>query len=340
MRNSTCGAEFLREPSETDASTRLAGDSAAMKELRRQIAEVASTRSTVLIRGETGTGKGLVAALLHDRTPRPRGPFIHVDCTSVAPTLVESELFGHERGAFTGADKRRTGKFELARAGTIFLDEIGDMDPALQVKLLRVLQDRRYERVGGSTSLSMNARVIAATHRDLEQSIAERGFREDLYYRLRVLELWVPPLRDRRDDVRPLAEHFLARLAERMNSGSIARAPSDDFFERLREHCWPGNVRELQNLLERAVVMSRDSPLDAALVGRLLRPARYALSDRDAFGAHTDATAIVRDGLEPSAIARALRNNAWNISETARQLRIPRSTLRYRIARFGLARDG
>ena len=342
MRNSTRGANPFPELAQTSATAQLIGRSAVIVELRRQIAEIAPSTSTVLIRGETGTGKGLIASQLHEQSPRVRAPFVHVDCTSMVSALVESELFGHERGAFTGADHRRRGKFELAGQGTVFLDEIGDMEPALQAKLLRVLQDRRYERVGGNAALTMHARVIAATHRDLEKSIEERSFREDLYYRLRVLELWVPPLRDRPDDIQPLAEHFLERIRSSSTQPSRPRDPSDEFFEQLREHAWPGNVRELQNLLERAVISARGGPLDAPLVRRLLRPARYALPDSRWLGtdsAAAGANAMIQDALEPDSIVRALRDNAWNISETARQLRIPRSTLRYRIARFGLAQD-
>jgi transcriptional regulator with GAF, ATPase, and Fis domain len=317
---------------------RLVGHGTAMVDLRRQIGEMAAANSTILIRGETGTGKGLIASLLHERSPRARECFVHVDCTSMAPALVESELFGHERGSFTGALRQHRGRFELAGEGTIFLDEIGDMQPALQVKLLRVLQDRTYERVGGSKPLAMNARVIAATHCDLERSIETGRFRADLYYRLRVLELWAPPLRRRPGDIQPLAEHFLARLAESGHPTAIARDPTDGFFERLREHAWPGNVRELQNLLEQAVVSARGGPLDAALIDRLLRRVHHVPPSEGWPTVPPGNIATVRGALEPTTVARALRSNDWNISETARQLRLPRSTLRYHIARLGLAR--
>ncbi|MCZ6785174.1 MAG: sigma-54 dependent transcriptional regulator, partial [Proteobacteria bacterium] len=228
------------------------GESPAMQRLRREIDAVAPLRSTVLISGETGTGKGLVARLLHATSPRAALPFIHVDCAALSPTVVESELFGHERGSFTGAVARRAGRFELAGEGTIFLDEIGDLAPALQAKLLRVLQDREYERIGGGRTLAMTARVIAATHADLPRAVAAGRFRRDLFYRLNVVHLRVPPLRERKGDLPRLVAAGLERIAESLG----VRAPQVDekAIERLAEHAWPGNVRELLNLLERLAV--------------------------------------------------------------------------------------
>jgi transcriptional regulator with GAF, ATPase, and Fis domain len=323
-------------PSEVGSGV-LIGHSAPVLELRRQIAAVSGSSSAVLIRGETGTGKGLVANLIHTHSPRHRHPMVHLDCTSLASSLVESEFFGHERGAFTGATERRKGRFELAGTGTIFLDEIGDVDPSLQVKLLRVLQDRTYERIGGSETLSMGARVIAATNRDLEQAIEQGRFREDLYYRLKVLEIRVPPLRTRKEDIEPLARHHLERLTADSEGD---RAPiSSSFFSVLAGHDWPGNVRELHNFLQRAVVLNGSKPLDGATADRLLGedPRKPSFASQVMTGAAKSGTA---HPLEPGPesgrreILEALQATGGNVTQAARLLRVPRSTLRYRIGRI------
>jgi len=309
------------------------GRSDPSHELRRQIAAVSGSSSSVLIRGETGTGKGLVATLIHAHSPRRHLPFVHLDCTSLAATLVESELFGHERGAFTGATARRRGRFELAGTGTIFLDEIGDLDPALQVKLLRVLQDRQYERIGGTATLSMGARVIAATNRNLEQAIDQGRFRQDLYYRLKVLEIRVPPLRTRKEDLEPLARHQLDRLAA--TSEIDQPRVTSSFFSALANHEWPGNVRELHNFIQRAVVQSDPTPLDGATADRLLGEDRLTppVDPRSKTGTSNPLEPDPEPGRRE--ILEALKATGGNVTRAARLLRVPRSTLRYRIGRFG-----
>ena len=300
----------------------LCGESPAMRTLRDQIASVAPIESTVLLSGETGTGKGLVARLLHAHSRRSHGPFVHVDCASLSPTLIESELFGHERGAFTGATARRVGRFELAARGTLFLDEIGDLAHGLQSKLLRVLQDREFERIGGTRSLRMSARVIAASNRDLPRAVSAGRFRADLYYRLNVVHLHVPALRERPGDVPLLVQSGLARVAEKLG----VRCPviSEAVLARLGRHPWHGNVRELLNVLERLAVRSEAGPVDAAAVEKLLGGSDGAL----AVGPQARRI-VTRDR-----IRAALRTTRGNVAQAARLLGLPRSTLRYRLGQL------
>jgi len=231
------------------------GNSAAMKELFRMARKVATSEATVLILGESGTGKELIAKAIHCASPRCDGPFIPVNCGAMPDTLLESELFGHEKGAFTGAIARKLGRFELADKGTIFLDEIGDMPPALQVKLLRVLQDRRFERVGGTKTIEVDVRIIAATNQNLERLMEEGKFREDLYYRLNVITIFVPPLRERPEDIPLLAEHFLRKY--RTETNKRITGFSQETMDILMSYNWPGNVRELENAVEHAVVLAK-----------------------------------------------------------------------------------
>jgi formate hydrogenlyase transcriptional activator len=230
-----------------------------MRTVLSNVDKVAPTDATVLITGETGTGKELIAREIHRRSLRAHGPLICVHAASFSPSLIASELFGHERGAFTGALQRRIGRFELAANGTIFLDEIGDLSPEIQVALLRVLQQRTFERVGGSQTLQTNARVITATNRDLEARVGDGSFRADLYYRLNVFPIHIPPLRERPDDVPPLVRHFSSLFAKRF--GKKIRNIPDASMERLRAYAWPGNVRELENVIERAVILMRGEEL-------------------------------------------------------------------------------
>jgi formate hydrogenlyase transcriptional activator len=238
----------------------LSGDSAAMKAVRRAISQVAPTDSTVLIQGETGTGKELVARGIHQVSPRRDRLLVTVNCAALAPSLVASELFGHEAGAFTGASKRRIGRFELAHQGTLFLDEIAELSPELQVMLLRVLQEKTIERVGGGAPIAVDVRLIAATHQDLAVAVTDGRFRTDLYYRLNVFPIRVPALRERRDDIPDLVRHFLLHFNRRMNKHVERVAPHA--LELLTRYDWPGNVRELENLLERAMIVAETNVLE------------------------------------------------------------------------------
>ena len=239
--------------------SRYVAESAAMKAVLEKVRLTAPSDGTVLIRGETGTGKEGLARMVHDLSPRFSAPFVVVNLGAIPDTLVESELFGHEKGAFTGALRRRAGKFEQAEGGTIFLDEVGDAPPNVQVRLLRVLQEREIQRVGGTETVKVDVRVVGATHRDLERMVAEGGFRSDLYYRLSVLPLQLPPLRERREEIRPLAAYFLSRQAVLMNR-RLPRIP-ESVWATLERHAWPGNVRELENFLQRALILSPGTEL-------------------------------------------------------------------------------
>jgi two-component system, NtrC family, response regulator AtoC len=242
-------------------SGNIVGDSPQMQRLFKVIDQVAPSRATVLITGESGTGKELVAEAIHQQSPRAGGPFIKLHCAALAETLLESELFGHERGAFTGALARRDGRFQLAHGGTLFLDEIGEISPSVQVKLLRFLQEREFERVGGSQTIEVDVRVIVATNRNLADAVARGLFREDLYYRLNVVSIEMPALRERRSDIPLLADFFLRRYAD--DNGKEIRGFSERALETLMAYPWPGNVRELENAIERAVVMTTSSTIDA-----------------------------------------------------------------------------
>jgi DNA-binding NtrC family response regulator len=247
--------QYLSRDDEEDPE--LLGRSPVMESLRQLIRRVARTQATVLIQGESGTGKELVARALYNESPRANAPFIKVNCAAIPENLIESEFFGHEKGAFTGALNRREGRFELAHGGTILLDEISEICPSLQAKLLRVLQEREFERVGGNRTIKVDVRVIATTNRHLEQSVEKKEFRQDLFFRLNVVPIHLPPLRDRREDIPFLANHFLLRYARKHGCG--ARSLSDECISCLVRHPWPGNVRELQNVIERAVILAGDS---------------------------------------------------------------------------------
>jgi two-component system NtrC family response regulator len=330
----------LRRAGTDDPWTReLVGESASIQHLRREITAVARTQSTVLITGETGVGKGLVAHAIHRASARRDRPFVHVDCSALASSLIESELFGHERGAFTGAVARRLGRFEVADNGTIFLDEIGDLELPLQRKLLRVLQEREYERLGGSAPRSMDARVIAATNRDLLKAVAEGTFRADLLFRLNVYQLAVPPLRERLGDLPLLVRCGLERLRERLQLD--APVLPDAFYRSLAERAWPGNVRELMNLLERIVVRHEARPLEEYDVARFFEesPQRIRWSEPRSPDCKTQNPAspcAVCPPNERDRVAEILLETGGNISRAARRLGLARSTLRYRLRIHGL----
>jgi DNA-binding NtrC family response regulator len=318
----------------------LVGRSPAIDRIRREIRAVARASSTVLITGETGSGKGIVAREIHSASDRRRRRFVAVDCGALPSNLVESELFGHERGAFTGAVAQREGRFEQAERGTVFLDEIGDLEPALQAKLLRVLQDREYERVGGSRTRSMTARVIAATNRDLERAVHEGRFRADLLFRLNVFQIRIPPLRERLSDIPELTEVLLRRLSETLQM----RAPqlSDALCQRLTGYQWPGNVRELMNVLERLIVENGGGIVDESVLDDFFDQAPIIRIPELASQAAPMTKRWLRTDVSRSRavdrekIAAALLAEGGNVSRAARRLGAPRSTLRYWIGRYGL----
>jgi len=314
-------------PERADASAVVVGGSAAMAGLRRALRRIAASDATVLVTGETGTGKGLVARALHATSPRAAGPFVHVDCAALAPSVIESELFGHERGAFTGAEAPRSGRFEAAAGGTLFLDEVAELEPRLQAKLLRALQDRAFERVGGGRTLALAARVVAATNRDLRRAIADGSFRADLYYRLQVVELELPPLRARLDDLPALVEHLLHEGARRAARPAPRVTPA--FLATLAAHDWPGNVRELANLMERLLALGGGPVLHAEDLDGAFSSWRP--------GPPPAVVADAPDQGDAARIAVALAATGGNVARAARRLGLPRSTLRHRIAKHGLA---
>ncbi len=318
--------QLLREELTGDGETPLLGSSPALVKLRELIARVAPSDASVLIEGETGTGKELVARQLHAQSPRAGRAFLAFNCGAIPDGLAESELFGHERGAFTGADKRRLGRFELADGGTLFLDEVAELALPLQVKLLRALQERRFERVGGMVTVQVDVRVVAATHRDLQQWIREGRFREDLYYRLNVVRLEVPPLRSHVEDVPALVELFLARYGTRPDGSRVGIAPAT--LALLQAHPWPGNVRQLENALHRACILCR---------GESLAP-----EDLDLQGATPEVLPLAGDlravlaRVERELIERALRESGGNLTAAGRALGVERNLLRYKLRKHGL----
>jgi len=339
-------AECLRRELEAlQGPGEILGESEALKRTLAQVRQVADTESTVLILGETGTGKELVARAIHGSSRRRKAPFVKVNCGALPDALIESELFGHERGAFTGAVERREGRFALADRGTIFLDEIGDLPLTLQVKFLRVLQEGEFEPVGSSRTRKVDVRVIAATHRDLSGAVELGQFRGDLYFRLNVFPIVVPPLRDRADDVVILAEAYARLFASRMGRPLGPLSPSS--MEALRRYGWPGNVRELQNVMERAVIMSRDGIID---LGRILpipedAAGRISPAAAGAPAGDTAPTRVLTDSemkeLERLNIIRALEATDWRVAgegAAAELLQISPSTLASRIKALGIKR--
>ena len=301
------------------------GNSPVTKFVLDQIRVVAPTDSTVLIQGETGTGKELVARALHKLSPRRNGPFIILNCAAIPTGLLESELFGHERGAFTGAVSQRIGRFEAASGGTLFLDEIGDMSLELQAKVLRVLQEKEFERLGSAASARANVRIVAATNRDLKQMIHKNYFRADLYYRLNVFPISLPPLRDRPDDIPALVRHFATKYAERMNK-EMEAIPSET-LEAMLSYSWPGNIRELQNFVERGVIISRSSIFQPDL--DQIQPER---------GRHLNGRETLNDAMR-NYILQILDEVQWVVGGrygAANRLGIPRTTLIYKMRRLGI----
>jgi two-component system, NtrC family, response regulator HydG len=314
----------------------LVGRSEPMRRVLEQVHKVAVTDATVLVLGESGTGKELVARALHDASPRRGGPFVSVSCAAIPEGLLESELFGHEKGAFTGAIRRKLGRFELAHEGTLFLDEVGEIPPATQVKLLRVLQERCFERVGGEETVEVDVRVVSATNRDLAALARDGRFREDLYYRLDVVSIVLPPLRERPGDVEELARHFLSKLAPRLGRPVTGFTP--EALECLRRHRWPGNVRELENVLEQALVFADGERVRVEDLPEALRhapppgPLPVPAGDRTL-------TEILED-LERQLILAAYERARGVKAETARLLGIKPSALYYKLEKYGIARPG
>jgi transcriptional regulator with GAF, ATPase, and Fis domain len=309
-----------------DSCNSIIGNSPAIREALDRACLVARTEATVLIQGETGTGKELIARAVHTRSPRSGRAFVSVNCAALAPSLISSELFGHEKGAFTGAVQRRLGRFELADGGTIFLDEVGDLPPDTQVALLRVLQEREFERVGGAQSIHVDVRVIAATNRDLKAATASGAFRQDLFYRLNVFPIEVPPLRERKDDIRMLVEYFVQRYASRARKN--IRLIDKKTLELFESYDWPGNIRELQNIIERSVILDSGDVLsvdESWLSKESSQPASGAQASQPSNGEPRSEREMIEAALTES------RGRVYGSSGAAAKLRIAPTTLDFRI---------
>ncbi len=334
MKGLSDSVERLR--SEVESRHEIVGSSFQIRQVVERIERVAPTDARVLIRGENGTGKELVARAIHRLSQRAEEPFVEVNCAAIPSELIESELFGHVKGSFTGAVSDRAGKFEQAHLGTLFLDEVGDMSLAAQAKVLRALEDGVITRVGGSKPIEVDVRVVAATNKDLEEEIDAGRFREDLFYRLNVVPVRIPPLRERRDDVPMLIRHFVEQTAR--TDHVPPKAFSDDAVERLSELEWPGNVRELRNTVERLLILSSGDRVEAEDVELLVtgRPGDSGLGSQ-LFRA--DTFSEFKDRAERAFILQKLREYDWNVSETARQLDMPRSNLYKKIDKYELVRE-
>ncbi len=319
----------------------LIGRSAAMTHLIETASQVAPSEATVLITGESGTGKEMIAGLIHTNSLRKEGPFVKFNCAAIAETLLESELFGHEKGAFTGADRRKEGKFRQAHGGSLFLDEVSEMSVGMQVKLLRVIQEREFTRIGGEEVIHVDVRLIAATNRDLLREVGAGRFREDLFYRLNVVTLFVPPLRERQEDIPLLAQEFLVRFAEKNHKSVKGFTPQA--MDRLLRHAWPGNVRELMNAVERGVVLSRGKYLDetefSLLTTSQATPASPGgeMATREATpGEPATPGSPSLEAVERETILRTLESAGGNKSEAARRLGITRRTLHQKLRKYGM----
>jgi DNA-binding NtrC family response regulator len=304
-----------------------------MQEVLATVERVASTNSTVLLGGESGVGKDLIARAIHEKSRRASGPFIKINSTAIPENLLESELFGYEKGAFTGATASKPGKFEMADKGTLFLDEIGDIPPVTQVKLLRVLQEREFERLGATKTVKVDVRLIAATNRDLREALEQGTFREDLYYRLNVVPIDIAPLRQRKEDIPDLVNLFISRCAG--DSGKTVNSITPEAMQILVNYHWPGNVRELQNIIERACALAKGTTLEVADIHLDLRPAKAA----------NGSSGFLPEGMtlehwEDEMIKEALRRADGNKSQAARLLGLSRNALRYRLSKIGIADEG
>jgi DNA-binding NtrC family response regulator len=317
---------------------RIIGDDAKLKQVIQQLHRAAGTDATVLLEGESGTGKELFARSLHALSPRAEGPFVAINCAAIPDTLLETELFGHEKGAFTGAAARKPGRFELAHRGTLFLDEIGDLPLGLQAKILRALEERRFERVGGTQSLHVDVRVVAATNRHLKQAVAARVFREDLYFRLSVFPIMIPPLRERSEDIPILATHFVEKFSRDMNKKSALSLAA---LDELKAYSWPGNVRELQNCIERAVILSDAESIQPRHLNLSFRTVQAApevspWDQLDLSGTMTEALRRVTAEVEKRKIEQAIRDSGNNKQRAADILQISYKTLLQKLKDYGI----
>ena len=328
------------ELAERRGAPRIIGENAKLRQVSQQLHRAAATDATVLLEGESGTGKELFARTLHALSPRNDGPFVAINCAAIPDTLLETELFGYEKGAFTGAGARKPGRFELAHRGTLFLDEIGDLPLPLQAKILRALEEKQFERVGGTQSLNVDVRVVAATNRQLKQRVAERQFREDLYFRLSVFPIQIPPLRERVDDVLILARHFVEKFSRDLNKKALTLAPGA--IDELRVYQWPGNVRELQNCIERAVILTEGDAIHARhlnLSSRQVAPPPVASpwDQIDLSGTMPDALRRVTEEVERRKIAQALQDCNGNKTHVADTLHIGYKVLLQKMKTYGIA---
>jgi DNA-binding NtrC family response regulator len=316
----------------------IVAQSLKMQQVLAMVERVAPTSSTVLLGGESGVGKDLVARAIHEHSRRASGPFVKINSTAIPENLLESELFGYERGAFTGAMTTKPGKFEMADKGTLFLDEIGDVPAVTQVKLLRVLQEREFERLGGTRTLKVDVRLVAATNRDLRAALEQGAFREDLYYRLNVVPINIPPLRDHKEDIPALVEHFLREQGQ--EAGKEIRGISPEAMKVLINFHWPGNVRELRNIIERAIALSPGGRIEAADIQLDLSPPRSRPADSGAgAGVAFPPEGTSLDEFEEEIIREALRRASGNKSQAARLLGLSRNALRYRLSKMGVVDD-
>lgn len=319
-----------------DVDTEFVGSSKKMREIFDLINRLSQVDTTVLIRGENGTGKELVARAIHHNSPRKHGEFVAINCGAIPEALMESELFGHEKGAFTGAVERKIGKFQLANKGTIFLDEIGELKPDMQVKLLRVLQEKRFTPVGSNREVASNARVIAATNRNLEKMIEDSTFREDLFYRLNVMPIFLPPLRERLEDLENLVSHFVRRFNRKMNRKMEGFAPQA--LQILKQYRWPGNIRELENIVERSFIMESSPAIQISALPESLREAAQAEDKFNIPGSYSGPLDFDRfkEETEKEFIVQALKANRGRINQTVAQANIPKNTLLRKIKKYSI----